>query len=135
MLFPTSKIKNWRDLQDKVAILFREMGYDATTPFTVELAGRGNKEVDVYIRDPQASVNQIMLAECKLWESTVPQDTVHSFHTVMIGRWGEHRIYHQQGRIPERRTRSSAEHKHPPSHVGGVAAQVWTPMVPVQIRS
>ena len=85
MLIPTSQIKNWRDLQDKVAMLFREMGYDATTPFTVELAGRGNKEVDVYIHDPRASVNQIMLAECKLWESAVPQDTVHSFHTVMIG--------------------------------------------------
>jgi hypothetical protein len=85
LLIPTSQIKNWRDLQDKVAMLFREMGYDATTPFTVDLAGRGKKEVDVYIHDPRASVNQIMLAECKFWETAVPQDAVHSFHTVMSG--------------------------------------------------
>jgi Restriction endonuclease len=85
LLIPTSQIENWHDLQDKVAMLFREMGYEATTPFTVDLAGRGKKEVDAYIHDPRASVNQIMLAECKFWESTVPQDTVHSFHTVMNG--------------------------------------------------
>jgi hypothetical protein len=57
-------------------MLFREMGYDAITPSTVNLAGRGEKEVDVYIHDRRASVNQIMLAECKFWESAVPQDTV-----------------------------------------------------------
>lgn len=27
MLIPTSAIRDWRDLQDKVADLFREMGY------------------------------------------------------------------------------------------------------------
>jgi hypothetical protein len=41
--------------------------------------------VDVYIHDPRASVNQIMLAECKFWESAVPQEAVHAFHTVMSG--------------------------------------------------
>jgi hypothetical protein len=66
-------------------MLFREMGYEATTPFTVDLAGRGEKDVDVYIRDPRASVNQIMLVECKFWESRVRKETVHSFHTVMNG--------------------------------------------------
>jgi hypothetical protein len=85
LLIPTSQIENWHDLQDKVAMFFREMGYEAATPFTVDLAGRGKKEVDVYIHDPRASVNRIMLVECKFWESTVPQDTVHSFYTVMNG--------------------------------------------------
>ncbi|MCC8959487.1 restriction endonuclease [Bradyrhizobium sp. Pear77] len=85
MFIPTSQLKDWRDLQDKVAMLFREMGYDAVTPLTVKLAGRGSKEVDVYIHDPRASVNQVMLVECKYWESPVPQDTVHSFHTIMSG--------------------------------------------------
>lgn len=66
-------------------MLFREMGYEATTPFTVDLVGRGKKEVDVYVRDPRASVNQIMLAECKFWEAAVPQETVHAFQTVMSG--------------------------------------------------
>ena len=61
------------------------MGYEATAPFTVELAGRGKKEADVYVNDPRASVNQIMLIECKHWELLVPQGEVHSFQTVMIG--------------------------------------------------
>ena len=85
MIIPASEILDWRDLQEKVAMFFREMGYYATTPFIVELAGRGKKEVDVHICDPRASVNQIFLAECKLWETAIPQDTVHSFHTVMHG--------------------------------------------------
>jgi len=85
MLIQTSQIRDWRDLQDKVAMLFREMGYEINTPFTVELAGRGRKEVDVYIVDPRASINQIILVECKFWNSLVPQEAVHSFHTVMNG--------------------------------------------------
>ena len=85
MLIPTGQVKDWRDLQGKVAMLFREMGYEATTPFTIELAGRGKKEVDVFVYDPRASVNQIILVECKNWQSSVPQDVVHSFHNVMGG--------------------------------------------------
>ena len=85
MLIPTSAIANWRDLQDKVAKLFSEMGYYTESPHHVELAGRGKKEVDVYIRDDRASVNQIMLVECKLWSHRVNQETVHAFHTVMLG--------------------------------------------------
>src|ERR1700754_2667432 len=85
MLIPTDEILDWSDLQEKVAMFFRELGYEAATQLTVELAGRGRKEVDVHIRDPRASVNQIMLAECKCWASRVPQDTVHSFRSVMEG--------------------------------------------------
>jgi hypothetical protein len=66
-------------------MIFAEMGYQAKSPYHVELSGRGRKEVDVYIKDERASVNQIMLVECKSWSSRVPQDTVHSMHTVMQG--------------------------------------------------
>lgn len=85
MLIPTSDIANWRDLQDKVAMMFKEMGYYSKSPRVVELGGRGKKEVDVYIKDERASVNQIMLVECKFWSSNVSQDAVHSMHTVMQG--------------------------------------------------
>ena len=85
MLIPTSDIEDWRDLQNKVAMLFTEMGYYAESPHTVELAGRGKKEVDVYIRDDRASVNQIMLVECKFWTQRISQETVHSMITVMGG--------------------------------------------------
>jgi|SRR5271166_4588015 len=85
MLIQTSEISNWRDLQKKVATLFLEMGYRTESPYIIELAGRGKKEVDVYVEDERASVNQIMLIECKSWSNRVPQDTVHSMHTVMHG--------------------------------------------------
>jgi hypothetical protein len=85
MLIPTSAIADWRDLQGRVAMIFSEMGYYTETPRHVELAGRGKKEVDVYIKDERASVNQVMLVECKSWSSRVKQDAVHSMHTVMQG--------------------------------------------------
>lgn len=66
-------------------MLFREMGYEARTPYSVALAGRGRKEVDVYISDPRTSVPHVIIAECKHWSTPVPQDTVHSMQTVMQG--------------------------------------------------
>lgn len=61
------------------------MDYYAESPRTIPLAGRGQKEVDVYVEDKAASVSTIILVECKWWETNVPQDTVHAFHTVMQG--------------------------------------------------
>lgn len=59
------------------------MEYEAETAKTVDLAGRGSKEIDVYVKDPLASHNQIYLIECKHWESNVPQEVVHGFKFVM----------------------------------------------------
>lgn len=83
MFIPVNKVADWRDLQSKVCQLFNEMGYEAETAKKVELAGRGKKEIDVYVKDPLASHNQIYLIECKHWESNVPQDVVHGFKFVM----------------------------------------------------
>lgn len=82
MLIPTKDIRDWKDLQDRVAQLFREMGYDVLSPHEVQLV-RGTKEVDVYVRDPRTSVPHVILIECKNWSSNVPKETVHSFQTVM----------------------------------------------------
>lgn len=84
MLVLSSEISDWKDLQNRVASFFKEMGYHTETPKVVSLV-RGAKEVDVYVRDDKASVNQVTLVECKLWSTNVPQDTVHSFQTVMEG--------------------------------------------------
>lgn len=83
MFISVNKIADWRDLQNKVCQLFEEMGYEAEVSKAVELAGRGKKEIDVYVTDPLASHNQIYLIECKHWESNVPQEVVHSFKFVM----------------------------------------------------
>lgn len=83
MFIPVSQVADWRDLQNKVCQLFNEMAYEAETTKSVELAGRGTKEIDVYVKDPLASHNQIYLIECKHWESNVPQEVVHGFKFVM----------------------------------------------------
>lgn len=83
MFIPVSQVADWRDLQNKVCQLFNEMAYEAETTKIVELAGRGTKEIDVYVKDPLASHNQIYLIECKHWESNVPQEVVHGFKFVM----------------------------------------------------
>jgi Restriction endonuclease len=82
VLIPTKDIRDWRDLQDKVANFFQEMGYEVRSPHVVKHV-RGSKEVDVYVRDPRTSVPHVILIECKHWGSNIPQDTVHSFRTVM----------------------------------------------------
>jgi hypothetical protein len=85
MFTTVDKVEGWQDLQSKVCQLFDEMGYETEVEKTVELAGRGKKEVDVFIKDPLASHNQIYLVECKHWDSRVHQDVVHGFKTVMEG--------------------------------------------------
>jgi hypothetical protein len=82
MITPTAEIRDWRDLQDRVAELFREMGYLVQSPFKVNLV-RGQKEVDVFIEDRRTSVPHRILVECKHWANPVPQETVHSMRTIM----------------------------------------------------
>lgn len=85
MLITNEQVGDWKDLQHGVHQLFEEMGYTTHTPYVVELSGRGKKEVDVYVEDERASTTHRIIIECKWWESSVPQEVVHSFYTVMQG--------------------------------------------------
>lgn len=81
MIF-NSAPETWKDLQDYVGQLFSEMGYHVEIAKTIDLV-RGKKEVDVYVRDTNAAYQPTFLIECKHWNSSVPQEVVHSFHTVI----------------------------------------------------
>ena len=83
MLIPTKSIRDWKDLQDQVANLFREMGYEVHSPYVVRNV-RGSKEVDVYVRDIRMSIPYVILIECKHWGANLPQDVVHSFRSTMV---------------------------------------------------
>src|SRR5690242_11426625 len=83
MLIPSSHLSDWQDLERHVCTLFQEMGYATEVQKSVHLGSKGSKAVDVYVRDDRASVNQIMLVECKNWSSKVPQGPVHEMHFVM----------------------------------------------------
>lgn len=83
MFTPSTSISDWRDLQEKTCRLFSEMDYVAEISKQVSLAGRGKKEIDVFVTDPNASYNKTYLIECKFWDSRVNQEVVHAFKTVM----------------------------------------------------
>jgi hypothetical protein len=79
----------WADLQDRVAQLFLELGCDVTVGERIKLV-RGEKEIDVSVRDPQTTPRSVYLCECKFWSRPVPQEVVHSFRTV-LSDFGAHR--------------------------------------------
>lgn len=64
--------KTWRDLQNYVAQLFREIGYaEVKTPY--KLPGvRVTKELDVYAVDASVVPPIKIACECKHWNSNVP---------------------------------------------------------------
>jgi len=74
--------QNWKELQDFVGKLFSECGFKTEVSKTVELV-RGNKEIDVYAEDIQDNNTFKILVECKFWNKSVSQETIHSFRTIM----------------------------------------------------
>jgi Restriction endonuclease len=81
--------RDWRELQDLVAQLFLEIGCDVNVGERVSLV-RGEKEIDVAVRDPLTTPPSIYLCECKFWNKRIPQEVIHAFRTV-IADFGAHR--------------------------------------------
>lgn len=73
---------NWKDLQDKVAEILIESGIYAESPKIIHSA-RNDYEIDVYAKERINSRDNIILIECKNWNSRVPQTIVHAFRTAM----------------------------------------------------
>lgn len=80
---------DWAELQDRVAQLFSELGCDVKVGERVKLV-RGEKEIDVSVRDPQTTPPSLYLCECKFWSKPIPQEVIHSFRTV-LSDFGAHR--------------------------------------------
>ena len=83
--------RDWRDLQDMVAQLFRELDCIVTIGERAELV-RGSKEIDVDVLDSASIPAARYLCECKFWQKAVPIETAHSFRTVVQDA-GAHRGY------------------------------------------
>jgi hypothetical protein len=80
---------DWVELQDRVAQLFSELGCDVKVGERVTLV-RGEKEIDVFVRDLQTTLPSVYLCECKFWSKPIPQEIIHSFRTV-LSDFGAHR--------------------------------------------
>jgi hypothetical protein len=89
MLIFDQEPTDWREVQERVAQLFSEIGCDATIAQAVPLV-RGRKEIDVLVRDPQTTPASVYLCECKYWSTPIPQEVVHSFRNVLAD-FGAHR--------------------------------------------
>jgi len=79
---------DWQHLQQRVATILRECGFEAETPKLLETV-RGRVEVDVFAVDLASSPPSVYLCECKLWSRNVPQAEVLAFRSV-VGDVGAH---------------------------------------------
>jgi hypothetical protein len=74
--------EDWLDLQRLVAQLFYELGCEVSIGARVPLV-RGQKEIDVLVRDSGTVPSSTYLCECKYWAKAIPQEVVHAFRTVV----------------------------------------------------
>jgi restriction system protein len=72
----------WRELEAAVARILGECGYEVEMQKNVELAGRGNVNIDVWA-DERTSPPNVIAVECKNWATPATRHEVHAFRTVV----------------------------------------------------
>jgi hypothetical protein len=80
---------DWSELQILVARLFSEIGGAVKLGEHVKLV-RGEKEIDVLVRDTQTIPASVYLVECKFWNKAIPQEVIHAFRTVVADFGANH---------------------------------------------
>ncbi|WP_372395244.1 restriction endonuclease (plasmid) [Azospirillum sp. HJ39] len=79
----TTKAPNdWRGLQNDVARILRECGFNVEVEKVIQGA-RGAVEIDVYAEENVRGRKYSIVCECKNWKSRVPQNVIHGFRTVL----------------------------------------------------
>jgi restriction system protein len=74
---------DWHELQRDVAQVLDECGFTVEVERSTEMV-RGSAEIDVYAEEVHRGRRNIILCECKHWNSRVPQTIVHAFRTVVV---------------------------------------------------
>jgi hypothetical protein len=88
----TSRVpEKWQELQTLVRGILSECGMKSEQNVPTKLV-RGSVKVDVRADETVQGIKQIIICECKNWNTNVPQNTVHAFMTVVEGA-GAHRGY------------------------------------------
>ena len=77
---------DWKDLQNKVARLLSEIGYDCEVEKDIQTT-RETINVDVYAIIHKDIPHSKILCECKHWIQPVPKTIVHAFRTA-VGDFG-----------------------------------------------
>lgn len=81
-MITSSTPKDWRDLQNQVARILAECGFDVDVEKTLTTV-RGDVEVDVYAEEDVKGRKYVILSECKHWKANIPKNVIHGFRTVM----------------------------------------------------
>jgi hypothetical protein len=82
VLIESESPATWRELEERVARILGECGYEVETQKTIRLA-RGLVNVDVYAVE-QTTPPNVLVVECKNWKQPVTKTVVHSFRTVVV---------------------------------------------------
>lgn len=82
MKLTSKQPQDWKDLQNKVAEILRECGFDVEIEREIETV-RGKVEIDVYAEETIKGRKYTIACECKHWKSNVPQHVIHGFRTVI----------------------------------------------------
>lgn len=73
---------NWKDLQVKVSNIFSDLKYIVEIEKNIHTV-RGIVNIDVHCENSSINPKEIVISECKHWNSAVPKSVVHSFRTVV----------------------------------------------------
>jgi len=73
---------DWRDYQEKVAVLFRNLGCIAETDLAVQGA-RAKHNIDVWVTFNQFGLVNKWLIECKYWKSRVSKEKVLALKSIV----------------------------------------------------
>jgi hypothetical protein len=77
-----SEPADWRDLQNKVAKIYTDLGYETTVEKDIQTA-RGTVNVDVFCTKSVSYLTDTNIVECKYWANSVPKTVVHAFRSVI----------------------------------------------------
>lgn len=80
-LIEAERPATWQDLENRIAQILGECGYDVEVQRNVKLA-RGNVSIDVWADDHNSPRN-VIVVECKHWARPVTKNVVHGFRTVV----------------------------------------------------
>jgi hypothetical protein len=75
-------ITDWRDYQERVARLFRELGCSAEVGISVQGA-RGVHAIDVWVVFERFGLEHRWAVECKRWKRRVPKEKVLTFKSIV----------------------------------------------------
>jgi hypothetical protein len=80
--------KTWQELQEKVAMILEDCGYETEVEKEIDL-GRGKAVIDVYAQRP-GSLSSMVLCECKYWKKKVPRSIAREFRTIVLEAGANH---------------------------------------------